>query len=269
MHTCVRQSLWLFLVAIVGSSFLLSQTQPPVSDPQALALAGQAIAAVTNGITVSDATLTGNAAWIAGSDIESGTATLQAKGTAESRTDLSLSGGMRTEIRNSLASPYPRGASVRSGGSQRSWALHNCWAGGSWFFPALSVLAAASDPSVIFLYLGQEMRSGVSVQHIQTYRYLSGQRPATISLTQKVSTTDIYLDSTSILPVSILYNSHPDEDALTNIAVEIDFVNYQPVNGVQVPFRIQKLISGGLALQIDVTGASFNTGISDSTFAIE
>src|ERR1017187_4948559 len=44
----------------------------PVSDPHALALAAQAIAALTHGIAVTDVTLTGTATWTAGSDMSAG-----------------------------------------------------------------------------------------------------------------------------------------------------------------------------------------------------
>ena len=46
---------------ILASSYLLfSQDQPPVSDPKAVVLATQAISALTNGVPVSDVTLTGD-----------------------------------------------------------------------------------------------------------------------------------------------------------------------------------------------------------------
>src|SRR6266446_5714859 len=71
---------FLFITSILG----LCQNPPP-SDPQALGLAQQSIAALTNGIAVSDMTLTGNATWIAGSDVETGPTTLKVKGAGESR----------------------------------------------------------------------------------------------------------------------------------------------------------------------------------------
>ena len=247
---------------------VVSAQNPPQSDPQALALANQAMAALNNGVAVSDVTLTGNVTWIAGSDNETGTATLQAKGTGESRVDLNLSGGSRTEIRNDVASTFPQGASIENGGSQQPWALHRCWINASWFYPTLSFLSATSDPSLIFSYVGQEHRGGTSVQHLRLYRYLASQKPAFAAVTQRVSTADFYLDSTSLLPVALVFNAHPDDDAYTDISIEIDYFNYQTINGVQVPLHIQKLVSGGLALDAAVTGVSVNSGLSADLFAI-
>jgi hypothetical protein len=257
----------LFLLVFVTSHFLFSQNQAPVSDPHAVALATRAVTALTGGTAVSDVTLTGNATWIAGSDLETGSANLQAKGTGESRVDLNLSDGTRTEIRNDTGS-YPQGASVINGGDQQAWPAHNCWINASWFFPALSFLNTAADPSLIFSYIGEENRGGAKVEHLQVYRYLAAQRPASISLTQRVSTTDFYLDSSSLLPVAVTFNTHASDDAFTNIALEIDFSKYRQVGGVQVPFHIQKLVWGGLAVDITVQTVALNSGLSDGLFSI-
>jgi hypothetical protein len=268
MHVRITSCLFRsFLLVLVGSTFLFSQT--PVSDPQALSLAAQAMAALTNGNAVSDITLTGSVTWVAGSDNETGTATLQAKGIGESRVNLNLSGGPRTEIRNDVASTFPQGASIENGGSKQPWALHRCWINASWFYPALSFLSVTSDPSLIFSYVGQENRGGANVQHLRVFRYLAAQKPAFATVTQRVSTADFYLDSTSLLPVALVFNAHPDDDAYTDISIEIDYFNYQTVNGVRIPFHIQKLVSGGLALDAVVTGISVNSGLSDDLFAIQ
>ena len=261
-----RTSAFLVLVLVAIPGLVLAQSQP-TSDPTALAFASQSIMAMTGGNPVSDVTLTGNSTWIAGSDNETGAATLYAKGT-ESRIDLNLTGGTRTDIRNDFGT-YPQGTSVVGSGTQQTWALHNCWINASWFFPALSVLAATSDPTVILKYVGQETRNGTLVQHIQSFRYISATRPIITTVTQSVSTMDIYLDAGSLLPIAFVFNVHADDDAATNIGVEIDFSNYQAVNGIQVPFHVQKLISNGLALDLVVSSAVFNSGLSDSLFAVQ
>jgi len=41
------------------------------------------------------------------------------------------------------------------------------------------------------------------------------------------------------------------------------------VNGIQVPLRIQRLVQNGLAVDLVLTGAAFNSGLSDSLFAVQ
>ena len=267
MTGTIAEVIWLTLILSSLSSGAV-QNQLPASDPRATALAVQSVTALTGGNPITDVTLNGNATWIAGSDRETGSATLLAKGTNESRIDLSLTNGLRTDIRNDTAG-FPQGESIAIDGSLHPWAVHNCWINASWFFAPLSFLATTSDPNLVFTYVGQELRGGTSVQHLRIYRYLLGQSAKVISLTQQLSTIDIYLDASSFLPVAYGFNIHPDEDATANIAAEIDFSNYQAVNGIQVPFHIQKLIDGGLAVDIIVTVVNFNSGLSDSLFAVQ
>ena len=154
------------LILLLAS--VASAQNPPQSDPQAVSLATQAMAALTNGVAVSDVTLSGNATWIAGLDVETGSATLLAKGTGESRIDLSLTSGQRSEIRNNASGP--QGAWVDAG-TTHAYALHNCWTDSAWFFPILSSLSGA-NPSAVLSYIGSETRNGTSVQHLHSYFYL-------------------------------------------------------------------------------------------------
>src|SRR5213594_1742334 len=156
-------------LSLFAASLALAQN-PPASDPQALSFVAQSIVAMTQGAAITDVTITGNANWIAGSDNETGQLTLRAKGVAESRIDLNLSGGTRTEIRNDTAG-FPQGESIRPDGSVRAWATHNCWINASWFFPALSFLSATSDPTLVFSYIGLETHRQATVQHLRIFRY--------------------------------------------------------------------------------------------------
>jgi hypothetical protein len=241
--------------------FVLALNQP-ASNPQALTLAAQSIAALTGGTTISDVTLTGSVTWN-GTGSDTGTATLRALGTGESRMDLALTSGTRMEIRDAQTG-VPLGHWVDPNNSSGNYAAHNCWTDAVWFFPALGSLAAGQN--VVLSYIGQESRNGATVQHIQSYVYQSGQflNPSPSQL----STTDFYLDAATFLPVAVTFNAHPDNDSTTNLLVEVDFSNYQTVSGVVVPMHIQKYQQGNLMVDVVVTGASFNTGLSLSIFTV-
>jgi len=249
---------------ILMASIVAFSQSPPSSDPQALALAAQAITAMTGGTSISDVSMSATVTRVG--DNASGTATMWAKGTGESRIDFALSTESLSEIRNDTG--YPQGASVVNGGAQQAWAMHNCWINASWFFPPLSILAANSDPTVVLKYIGQELRNGASVQHLRAFRYETTGTTAAVALIQTVSTTDIYLDSISFLPTATTFNFHPDTDAMSNIPMEVDFVSYQSFSGVQLPSHVEKLVDQNVMLDIVVTSASFNSGLPDSLFAI-
>ena len=244
------------------------QSQPP-SDPQALTFAGQSITAMlgNSGIVISDVTLSGTASWTSGSDTLSGTATFLAKGTNESRIDLTSTGGSRTDIRNGTGST-PQGEWVAADGSTGLYAMHNCMTDAAWFFPLLSSLAN-SDPTLVFSYVGQETRSGVSVQHLQAYHYSYSKSASTMALTQQLSTMDFYLDASSSLPTAFTFNEHPDDDAGTNTTVEVDFFNYQALNGMQIPIHIQQYVRGALMIDVVVSSVVVNSSLPDSDFTIQ
>jgi hypothetical protein len=219
------------------------------------------MAAVTGGNSISDVTLTGNVTWNSGAD--SGTATLRALGTGESRMDLVLSEGTRTEIRDAQTG-NALGKWVNPDSSSGYFAFQNCLTDAVWFFPALGSLAAGQN--VVLSYVGQETRNAESVQHIRSYVYQSNPPPGVS--TQQLSTMDFYLDAGTLLPVATVFTAYPDTGAGTNIKVEIDFSNYQSLSGVLVPLHIQKYSQGNLLADITVSGAAFNTGLPLSLFKV-
>lgn len=258
----------MYRLAVVPVFFLatvVAVAQNPASDPQAITLAQQSVAALTGGTAISDLTLKVNVISILGSDYESGTGTFQARGTGESRSDLNLStSGPRTDVRN-LVSGAPGGAWGKNGGSSTAYAGHNCWTDAVWFFPALSSLTQMASPNFIFKYIGQEQHGGINSQHIRIYHLAAkGQPPSA----QRLSTMDFYLDAASSLPLGINFNTHADDDMNLNIPVAINFANYQAVHGVQVPFHIQRMLNGGVVLDATVTTAVINTGLADTLFTL-
>jgi hypothetical protein len=243
---------------------LVSAQSAPPSDPQAVTMAAQSVAALTGGSAISDVALSGTVAWMVGSDQQTGTATLMAKGFAESRVDLNLSGGTRSEIRNANGNPN-EGNWIGSDGVVHTIALHNCFTDASWFFPALSTLAASGgNSSVVLSYIGLENLQQVSVQHIHAYTYDPHLPDA-----QQLSAIDFYLDQQTLLPVIVTFNEHADEDASINIAVEIMFSDYRNVSGATIPFRTQRYVNNNLMLDVQLTSATLNSGISDSQFAVQ
>jgi hypothetical protein len=248
----------LFLISTPGFS------QQPKSDPQAVSFASQSMSALTNGVAISDVTLTGTVTWTVGSDSEAGTATLLALGTGESRMNLSLQSGTRSEIRDA-STGIALGQWINQSGASGLFASQNCWTDAVWFFPALGSLAMG--PNVVLSYIGADSWYGHNAQHIESYIYLVGQS-LTTPTPQQLSTMDFYLDATTLLPLGIMFNGHPDNNAGANTQYEIDFLSYQAIGGVNVPTHVQKYIQGSLVLDLSITAASFNTGVPLSDFAI-
>lgn len=116
--------------------------------------------------------------------------------------------------------------------------------------------------------IGQEIHADQPVYHVLLFHNLSGQAPEVTAFVQQFSAIDFYLDASSLLPTAIAFSIHGDENSGVSIPLEIRFGNYRTVSGVLVPFHIQKLVQGTLTLDLAVTQATVNTGVSASTFTI-
>jgi hypothetical protein len=258
---------WLVLTfCFMLLSFPTTGQQNPTSSPQAVSLATNALAALNGATQVNDVTLTGTGMRTAGSDVASGNVTLKALGKYQSRLDLAVSGGTLSDIFNLSSDKAPQGFWVGTDGKTHQVPYHNALAGAVWFFPALSVLSQVSNPSFTITYLGSETMDGESVQHL---RFIFQSPSTSVSSNLKLarlSATEVYLDPLSYLPVALVFNTHPDNNMLTDIPVEIVFSNYQTVRGVQIPFRIQKFLNGSLFLDVTIQAAELNTGLTDSAF---
>jgi hypothetical protein len=140
-------------------------------------------------------------------------------------------------------------------------AQHNCWTDPVWFFPALSSLTQAANTSYFFSYVGQEQHDSLTVDHIRVFQhYLWDQ--TNLNTVDRLSAMEIYLDPTSSLPLAVAFAAHPDADMNVDIPIEIRYANYQAVNGILVPYHIQRLLNGGIVLDLTVTSAVLNSAAS-------
>lgn len=259
------------LVAVLFSVSILlplaaQQTAP--ASPQPVQLLRGALAALSANTIPRDVTLSGTAHYIAGSTEETGTATLKATAGGASRVDLNLSSGPRSEINNS-ASNAPAGKWSGPDGVSHDISIHNLLTEPAWFFPTFLVLRGLSPSGYAVAHVGHETRDGEAVEHLTISQASVPQLPPTLA---HLAQTDLFLDATTLLPVALAFNIHPDDNALLDIPIEIRFSDYRPINGVQgvqVPFHIQKFLNNGLVLDLQLENATFNSGLSASEFAVQ
>jgi hypothetical protein len=255
-----------FLSCFLSQS--LAAQQSTVTQQQGPQLLQQALVAMSGGTTLSDVTISGTARRIAGSDDETGTATLKALATGESRVDLAFPSGTRAEVHANSASG-PVGQWSGTDGAAHTVSQHNLFAGNSWFFSPFTLAGAISDTNSVISYIGHESFDGNPVEHISVSQQFPG-LPASEStkLLQHLSQMDIYLDAKTLLPAALTFNIHPDDNALLDIPVIIRYSNYQSVNGTQVAFHVQKFVNNTLVLDLQFQSASFNTGLSAISFSL-
>lgn len=261
-----------FVIALVLFSTLSipanSQTVA-TKDTTAISLLSRAVGVLASGVPINSITLTATVTRTAGSDVETGTATLEALGGAASRVSMSLSDGQQSEVINQSQGDTA-GQWSGADATVHPMAQHNCWIPASWFFPALVMGEALNDPSVSISYSGQETRDGVAVEHIRFWRVFAsdGGSAAALTLLEHLTAADVYLDAATSAPVDLDFNIHPDNNAAQDIPVEIQYSGYQKMSGIFMPARVQKFINNSLFLDLNITGAALNTSISPAEFGI-
>lgn len=250
----------------VGASSQTTEV-PSRSDPFAVTLAQQSIAALKGGVKIEDVSLDARVISIRGGDAETGTAKLVAAFPGKSRVDLNLSGSRRSETRNVSADGVPLGEWASDQKPATPYALHNCWTDPSWFFPALSYLSYASNPDFFFEYVGREERAGASVQHIRVFQISPLDSSRTLR-SSSMSETDFYIDAISNLPRAMVFNVHPDLNINLSIPIEVLFEDYRAFQGVQTPFHVQQMLNGTVILDIEVTGVTLNSPPPENAFRV-
>jgi hypothetical protein len=248
------------LFLITNSSAGIPQsTSTTTSSPQAATLLAQSTKLLTGSGAVSDVTLTGTVEWIAGSDPELGTAVYKAVSGAH-RIDLSFRNGTRSEIVSTLSGIYS-GSWIGLDGVSHAMANQNLMSDAGWF-PAFTLGNLISATNTVLTYAGPETRDGASVIHISACQVFPNLSSRTSGLTQHLTQVEIYLDATTSLPVSYVFNSHPDDNALLDIPTEIRYSNYQNVAGAQVPLRVQRYMNNNLLTDLQFQNTSLNTGLT-------
>ena len=251
------------LLYLLGLSPALAAPQAATRDPQALSLISSSLQALTGTTTVTDVILQTTATYVARSDQETGTATLTASGNQLSLVQLNLSGGTRQTIRNG-----PAGTWTGPDGTVHAMMTNNCWTDASWFFPILTLEAAATNPQVSLSYLGPDTSKGTTLLHVRVASVLPEPDATVTALITSLSTMDIYFDPQSFLPMVLDFSVQPDTGVAVGIPIEIRFGNFQSMSGVLVPFQIQKYLQNSLLLDFVVTSATINSGVPTSAFTL-
>lgn len=62
--------------------------------------------------------------------------------------------------------------------------------------------------------------------------------------------------------------THPAQTLTDNLAHEMEFENYQPLKGMNVPTLIREKIIGQTIWELRLSGIAVNTGLTDLDFVL-
>lgn len=260
---------WMLCLLLV-SPYATSQSSS-TTDDTAMRSLRTSFTSLTHSVPLSDVTVSGTVRRSAGGEKESGQIVAEALASGQSRIDYDYSSGKRSESRTIGA----RNTAVEkwSGmdGAEHNVVAHNVAPLSPWFSPALLVQTIIHSSNIGVTTLGTEIHSGQSLVHLVISKQIAPLHhpPMMLDLLRKANRVDLYIDSTTGLPTTLKYNAHPDTNLAQDIPVEIRFEDYQTVNDAQVPFQIKKYFNRTLELEINVTSATLNSGLSPSSLKLQ
>lgn len=203
----------------------------------------------SSGSTVASVQMTGTAIWQYGSDQQTGTVSLSASADGQSRMELQLDRGLWVETQDAFSNVDRKCAWQAFDSSQHQIAFHNCQLGVIWFLPQITLQAGEGPPDASISVTTSP--AGATRVHCERHP-ADVPDPAAAAFITRLSTTDLDLDSAG-LPEILIFSVHPDADASTDIPAEIRLSDYRAISGVQLPFRVQKLINGTIILDLQLS----------------
>jgi len=231
----------------------------PQRDAQAVALLQRSVAAFGS-VQPSDSTATGSVTITAGSSTTQGTVTILTKGLAETSIQFQMpndpwtvvfANGQANKVESAQTTVYPLELA----------ASNQCL-----YFPLpyLSGVLNNSDYSV--RYIGQEIISSSTTNHIVVQNTFNS--TPNFQFLSPFSYADVWLDSTTSLPVKIAMVRRFGGGSAPNYPFAVYYSNYQLVSGVRYPFTIQEFVTGTVWATATVQSVAFNTGLTDANFSV-
>ena len=237
----------------------IAQNQSPNNQPgDATAILAQIENVFSAGKSVSRIQLSGNAKWYAGGAEDSGSATLSVAASGAAQMQLSLAEkGLWTESQDPFGTGMTCQWAAADGIAHMGDAM-NCLKPTVWFLPSISLQPGSIPAGAGVSDLGAGTVGSGSYRHLQSQAVLSDMPSQLLSSSVEASTTDIGFDTSTLLPTVLRYRVHPDNGASVNIQIEIRYSDYRKIDGVEIPFLIQRYINGSLQLAIEVTSAQIS-----------
>lgn len=253
---------WLLaLLVVLRANLLIAEPLPqPIRDPQALALLDQAVNAAGGIAAISaiqDYTATGNVAFQL-DQLSTGSATLTGRG-SDFRLDASLQNGMKSWfiLKN-------QGVKRDVDGTVSGLEYQQVASIETFNFPVIQVANAFTDSSVNVSYLGTTVRVGHQVVgvHIRTLSLPYFATDVRVQLVDK----DFYFDATTFQIITVEDYAFPSDQIMNGVRHQVQFSNYQLVQGIMVPFSIADSIGNQAFTAFTLNQVSFNAGYTDSQF---
>ena len=235
----------------IYSATLFAQSSPnPAPDPATVI---SQIAASFSSAPIQTVQLTGTAQAYAGSDQPAGTFSYQIKSTGERTLRLDIGDLSRTDITGTFGD-FTACKRIDASGVSHTVADHNCALPLDWVLPVVGLQLQAAKLSASVAEVTDV--TGASLQKLTLQRPVKEGSKFAIQMAKHLTDMEFQVDPVSMSLKSISFTEHPEQDASTDFPVEIRYSDYRDINGVKLPFHVQKYVRGGLTLDLQAENAT-------------
>ena len=134
-------------------------------------------------------------------------------------------------------------------------------------FPFAQLVVALQDTSWSISYGGLVLHNGQQVYDIGFQKILpQGSDP--FGFQSSVTKANFFIDPDTFSILSLQDRAYRKDHEPGDVPHEIQFSNYQILNGVRVPLSVTELVSGQQTVTIQLSQITFNSGLTDADFAL-
>jgi hypothetical protein len=233
---------------------------PPTRDAQAMSIVNKAISALAQTLP-SDTSATGAVTIVAGSKTEQGTIKVLTRSFDQTSEEVDTPDGTQIVIFSQVLASKSDGTTVQPLNMELA-ATSECPE-----FPLSLLMWSLSFSDTSVQYVNTDNVSGSPAVHVRLWNtFYSIPRLQRLS---QFSIKDFWFDPVSGLPVKLSYTRYPAGGNVPGILVEVDFADYQNVQGLLYPHLIKKSLNGTPWMTITIENVNVNTGLSDQNFPLQ
>lgn len=247
------------LVAILTFSIISFGQQS--SDSLPVSVLKQSLA-VMGGTTPADSSASGALQIATGSTPLSATFKVTTRGMNQSREVVNAPNGTQDHVYSAGQGSTVADAAVRPVSLEQACSYQSV------LFPLPILQAALSDPDTVFAYIGMETLAGTPTIHVRYWSSYASQRK-NLTVLSPFSIKDVWLDSTTLLPRRISFDSRAAVGAAPSTHIDVDFAHFQSFSGTLYPTSITQSLNGTVWATYSVQSVAFNVGLTDTDFPVQ
>ncbi len=253
--------LGLFLVLSFSAKGQQAPKSPPTPlerDAQALSVLKQSFAAM-GGALPTDTLATGTITIVAGSTTKSGTVRILSRGTDQTVEDIQTESARHVTVFSGVV------AAETKAGTTNRLAFEPSASSQCYDFPLPLIAWALSNRDAALVYVGLESIEGGQAHHIRLWNtfFSAKHRPPA-----GFNVRDLWIDAATNLPLHLALEKRESGGDAPRIPLVYTYSDFRNVNGVLLPFQIQKSLNGTPWTTITISSANINTGLTNTDFPV-